>query len=362
MEDQGGARVSAALDHRGEDGAAPSGRDRSRPEETLRSPAQTRKTIEGERDLLAAALEAADVLLVIFDDQGRILRVNHAFEVATGHRGGDLRGRDFLDTLPIPEARETFTDGIRSLRAGVAMFAFENHWLKSGGERLLANGSLKAVRDSEGGLQSVIVAASDVTQQRATEGELHAAALRDDLTGLYNRRGFALLAERRLMESRRSGAPQALVFADIDDFKAVNDAYGHDAGDRALVLAARALTATFREADIVARIGGDEFAIVADLGSDDHDVAALSARLEQQIARLLADSGLGFDLALTLGVSYSRAPQAISLDELLRQADEFMYERKPGPARAATARVVWRAAQPGGRGGVQDTDESDTAS
>ena len=362
MEDQGGARVSAALDHRGEDRAAPTCRDRSRPEETLRSPAQTRKTIEGERDLLAAALEAADVLLVIFDDQGRILRVNHAFEVATGHRGGDLRGRDFLDTLPIPEARETFTDGIRSLRAGVAMFAFENHWLKSGGERLLANGSLKAVRDSEGGLQSVIVAASDVTQQRATEGELHAAVLRDDLTGLYNRRGFALLAERRLMESRRSGAPQALVFADIDDFKAVNDAYGHDAGDRALVLSARALTATFREADIVARIGGDEFAIVADLGSDDHDVAALSARLEQQIARLLADSGLGFDLALTLGVSYSRAPQAISLDELLRQADEFMYERKPGPARAATARVVWRAAQPGGRGGVQDTDESDTAS
>src|SRR5664280_1196898 len=135
MEDQAGARVSAALDHRGEDGAAPTGRDRSRPEDPLRSPAQTRKAIEGERDLLAAALEAADVLLVIFDDQGRILRVNHAFEVATGHRGGDLRGRDFFDTLPIPEARETFTDGIRSLRAGVAMFAFENHWLKRVGVR-----------------------------------------------------------------------------------------------------------------------------------------------------------------------------------------------------------------------------------
>ena len=328
----------------------------------MRSPAQTRKTIEGERDLLAAALEAADVLLIILDDQGRILRVNHAFEVATGYGGGDLQGRDFLDTLPIPEARETFRDGIRSLRAGVATVAFENHWRKSGGERLLVSGSLKAVRGSEGGLQSVIVTASDVTQQRVTEGELRAAALRDDLTGLHNRRGFALLAGRRLVESRRSGAPQALVFADIDDFKAVNDVHGHDAGDRALVVAARALTATFREADIVARIGGDEFAIVADLGSDEeHDIDALSARLEKQITGLLADSGLGFDLALTLGVSYSRAPQALSLDELLRQADEFMYERKPGPARAATARVVWRAAQPGGRGGVQGTDESEAA-
>ena len=328
----------------------------------MRSPAQTRKTIEGERDLLAAALEAADVLFVILDGQSRILRVNHAFEVATGYGGGDLRGRDFLDTLPIPEARATFVDGIRSLRAGVSTVAFENHWRKSGGERLLVNGSLKAVRGADGALQSVIVAASDVTRQRATEGELRAAALRDDLTGLHNRRGFALLAGRRLVESRRSGAPQALVFADVDDFKAVNDAYGHDAGDRALVLAARALTATFREADIVARIGGDEFAVVADLGSDeDHDIDALSARLEQQIARLLADSGLGFDLALTLGVSYSRAPQALSLDELLRQADEFMYERKPGPARDASARVVWRATQSGGQGGVRDADESNTA-
>ena len=327
----------------------------------MRSPAQTRKSIEGERDLLAAAIEAAEELLVILDDQGRILRVNHAFEMATGRRGGDLRGRGFLDALPIPEARERFADGFRRLQAGVALFAFEDHWRKSDGDRLLADGSLKAVRDSEGGLRSVIVAASDVTQQRATESELRAAALRDDLTGLYNRRGFALLAERRLMESRRSGAPQALVFADIDDFKAVNDAYGHDAGDRALILAARALTATFREADIVARIGGDEFAVVADLGSADHDVAALTARLERQIARLLADSDLGFDLALTLGVSYSRSPRAISLDELLRRADEFMYQRKPGPARGAGARVVWRAAQPDGQG-EQGADEPEAAS
>lgn len=328
----------------------------------MRSPAQTRKTIERERDLLAAALEAADVLLLILDGQGRIRRVNHAFEVATGHHAEDLRGRDVLDALPAPEARETFRDGIRSLRAGVAMFAFENHWLTSGGERLLARGSLKALRDFEGRPHSIIITADDVTEQRATEAELRAAALRDDLTGLYNRRGFALLAERRLTESRRSGAPQALVFADIDDFKAINDAHGHDAGDRALILAARALTATFREADIVARIGGDEFAVLADLGSGEHDVDALSGRLGQQIARHLAGWGLGFDLALTLGVTYSCPPQAISLEELLRQADAFMYERKPGPAPATTAPLVWRAAKPAGRGGARGGDESGAAS
>src|SRR5664280_2229614 len=177
MEDQGGARVSAALDHRGEDGAAPSGRDRSRLEETLRSPAQTRKTIEGERDLLAAVLEAADVLFVILDEQGRILRVNHAFEVATGYRGGDLRGRDFLDTLPIPEARETFTDGIRSLRAGVATFAFENHWRKSGGAQFALGHALLShiAGGDDDGLESTLGAAHGL--QRPVGQEALAAAL-----------------------------------------------------------------------------------------------------------------------------------------------------------------------------------------
>jgi hypothetical protein len=98
--------------------------------------------------------------------------------------------------------------------------AFESHWVKSNGERLLASGSLTALRDSRRDLEHIVITASDVTQRREVEGELRAASLHDDLTGLYNRRGFVLLAEQRLVENRRSGAPLALVFADIDGIKA----------------------------------------------------------------------------------------------------------------------------------------------
>ncbi len=313
-------------DHRDEQRHADSPDDGPASVETVRSHTQTEKILTGERDFLAAVLEAADAFILILDDEGRILRVNHAVEEATGYASEALEGRDFFETLPISEARGALSEGIRRLRSGATVSAFESHWVKSNGERLLASGSLTALRDSRRHLEHVVITASDVTQRREVEGELRAASLHDDLTGLYNRRGFVLLAEQRLMENRRSGAPLALVCADSDGMKAINDAFGHGAGDIGLALAARALKASFRESDIVARIGGDEFAVIADLES--HDMEALSVRLKKEIARLVAESGLRFNMSLSLGATYSRPPHTILLEEMLRQADTFMYEQK----------------------------------
>jgi diguanylate cyclase (GGDEF)-like protein/PAS domain S-box-containing protein len=313
-------------DHRDEQRNADLPNDSPASVETVRGHTQTEKILTGERDFLASVLEAADAFILILDDQGRILRVNRAVEEATGYSGEALEGRDFLETLPISEAWGALAEGIRRLRTGATVSAFESHWVKSNGERLLVSGSLTALRDSRRHLEHVVITASDVTQRREVEGELRAASLHDDLTGLYNRRGFVLLAEQRLMENRRSGAPLALVFADIDDMKAINDAFGHGAGDIGLALAARALKVSFREADIVARIGGDEFAIIADLES--HDMEVLSVRLKKEIARLVAVSGLRFNMSLALGVTYSQSPHTVLLEEMLRRADSFMYEQK----------------------------------
>ena len=313
-------------DHQGKQRNAESPDDGPASAETVRRHTQTEKILSSERDFLAAVLEAADAFILILDDQERILRVNRAVAEATGYSGEALEGRNFLETLPISEARGALAEGIRRLRAGATVSAFESHWVKSNGERLLASGSLTALRDSQRHLEHVVITASDVTQRREVEGELRAASLHDDLTGLYNRRGFVLLADQRLMENRRSGAPLALVFADIDGMKAINDSFGHGAGDIGLALAARALKVSFRESDIVARIGGDEFAIIADLES--HDMEALSARLRKEIARLVAESGLRFNMSLALGVTYSQPPHTILLEDMLRQADDFMYEQK----------------------------------
>jgi diguanylate cyclase (GGDEF)-like protein len=151
-------------------------------------------------------------------------------------------------------------------------------------------------------------------------------SLRDDMTGLYNRRGFALLAEQRLKECRRSGSTLTIVYADVDHLKSINDGFGHDAGDIAIGLCAGALEATFRESDIVARIGGDEFAVLEE--ADAPPISTVTMRLEQELDRQTSASGLRFSVSLTIGSAHSKPPHALSLDDLVQQADAVMYEDK----------------------------------
>jgi diguanylate cyclase (GGDEF)-like protein/PAS domain S-box-containing protein len=301
-------------------------RDKSRLEDSVRQHVRTEKALETERDFFAAVLESADAFILVLDSAGRILQVNRAVELTTGYSDDDLHGRGFISALPIREAGAALGDGLRGLGEGAGPISFESHWATSTGERLLVAGSLTPLRDDGGALSHVIVTASDVTQRRALEDELRAMSLRDDMTGLYNRRGFALLAEQRLKDSRRSGSTLTIVNADVDRLKSINDGFGHNAGDIALVTCARALEATFRESDIVARIGGDEFVVLAE--ADARDLSTVTMRLEQELDQQTAASGLRFPVSLTIGSAHSRPPHALSLDDLLQQADEFMYERK----------------------------------
>jgi diguanylate cyclase (GGDEF)-like protein/PAS domain S-box-containing protein len=301
-------------------------REKSRLEDRVRQHARAEKALETERDFFAAVLESADAFILVLDGAGRILQVNRAVELATGYSDDDLHGREFISALPIREAAAALRDGLRRLGEGAGADPFESHWATSTGERLLVAGSLTPLRAAGGTLSHVIVTASDVTQRRALEDELRAMSLRDDMTGLYNRRGFALLTEQRLKDGRRSGSTLTVFYADVDRLKSINDGFGHNAGDIALVLCARALEATFRESDIVARIGGDEFVVLTE--ADARDLSTVTLRLEQELDHRTAASGLRFAVSLTIGSAHSRPPHALSLDDLLQQADEFMYERK----------------------------------
>jgi len=301
-------------------------REKSRLEDSLRKHERTEKALETERDFFAAVLEAADTFILVLDSAGRILQINRAVELALGYLNDDLHGRMFISALPIRDVAEGLREDLRRLGQGGGACPFESHWATSTGERLLIHGSLAPLRDATGALSHIIVTASDVTQNRALEDELRAMSLRDDMTGLYNRRGFALLAEQRLKDSRRSDSTLAIVYADVDQLKSVNDAFGHSAGDIAIITCAQALEETFRESDIVARIGGDEFVVLAE--ADERELNTVSRRLDGKLHRRTADSGLRFPVSLTIGCAHSKPPHRVSLDALLEQADAFMYESK----------------------------------
>lgn len=149
----------------------------------------------------------------------------------------------------------------------------------------------------------------------------------DELTGLYNRRGFFLLADQHLQVARRIDSEVLLVFIDVDQLKHINDTYGHKEGDQALVQTGEALRATFRAADILARISGDEFAVLAyankNLGAN-----MLMERLAHEIGHINARRAHPFTLSLSAGYTVWTPSQPLSLDELLARADAQMYQVK----------------------------------
>ena len=149
----------------------------------------------------------------------------------------------------------------------------------------------------------------------------------DELTGLYNRRGFYAIAQQQLKVANRTKGEVALLFADMDKFKSINDQWGHQKGDEALVSIADILKQTFRESDLIARISGDEFALLL-IDTPEKNMSIVFNRLQKNIDAFNIHSGGMFNLSLSIGMSVYYHDRPCSVDELLRQADRRMYEQK----------------------------------
>jgi two-component system, cell cycle response regulator len=157
--------------------------------------------------------------------------------------------------------------------------------------------------------------------------EMRNLALRDELTGLYNRRGFFTLIEHQLKLAKRKKTGMFLLYADLDDLKSINDTWGHREGDAALIETAKILRKNYRESDIIARIGGDEF-VVFPAGTSDDDSEKILDRLYNAFLRHRTQSNPGYKLSISAGVSLYHSDAPCSIDELLALGDKSMYERK----------------------------------
>jgi diguanylate cyclase (GGDEF)-like protein len=156
---------------------------------------------------------------------------------------------------------------------------------------------------------------------------LRSLSLIDDLTGLYNRRGFTELGVQFLKLARRSGRGASLLFLDLDRFKAINDAHGHHVGDRALVQVGDILRSVFRRSDLLARVGGDEFAVLAPASSDE-PADMLEARVRLGLEQFNQSGAEPYRLHASRGMVSCQAADRASLDELLASADGAMYDEK----------------------------------
>ncbi len=216
--------------------------------------------------------------------------------------------------------------GAAGLRGGVAVPVIV-------GERVLAVLELYATHAADLDPRALqLLRDVGVQLGRVIERERHAAAVqalvvRDELTGLLNRRGFLELGHRQLQLALRSGRPFALLFVDLDGMKTINDELGHKAGDSALCDAATILRGALREVDLVARLGGDEFvALVVDAG--EAELPGIEARLRRHLDAFNAAAAQPFRLSISLGAAVFDPASAPSLESLLADADARMYAQK----------------------------------
>jgi diguanylate cyclase (GGDEF)-like protein len=163
-------------------------------------------------------------------------------------------------------------------------------------------------------------------KQYMLQAELGNLALTDELTGLYNRRGFMAVAERQLKLGHRSGRGMLLFLMDVDRMKYINDSFGHSEGDRALKRTADALEETFRDSDVVARLGGDEFAVLA-IEASGHSETTIKTRLFECLRAIGAEQ-CGYEISLSFGVARFDPSTCTSIEELMVKADQAMYEQK----------------------------------
>jgi two-component system, cell cycle response regulator len=166
-------------------------------------------------------------------------------------------------------------------------------------------------------------------ERQRRQAELRAISLVDELTGLYNRRGFLTLARQQLRIADRMHQGVCQVYVDLDGLKKINDTFGHSVGDRALMDTALLLQQTFRDTDIVARIGGDEFAVLA-VETQEPAPETLALRLLENLAAWNASSGRPYKLSFSVGMARYDSSEPRTVDELLAQADLWMYTDKRG--------------------------------
>ncbi|RYZ04000.1 MAG: diguanylate cyclase [Myxococcales bacterium] len=191
-----------------------------------------------------------------------------------------------------------------------------------------------ARKDASGDPCELQLAGRDVTERVEAEAklssyakQLKSLALRDELTGLYNRRGFLEVAAQAHSVALRDARPAALVFVDLNGMKRINDELGHDVGDAALVDTADVLQRALHESDVLGRLGGDEFVVFA-LDFTPLDLSSLRQRLRQLSDQQTAASKRPFRLSMSMGGAYLPVGAHTSLTDLLEQADEAMYAQK----------------------------------
>jgi diguanylate cyclase (GGDEF)-like protein/PAS domain S-box-containing protein len=273
-------------------------------------------------------LDTASDAFIEMDESGRVITWNRQAELSFGWTAEEVIGRVLSETIVPPEHRQAHDEGLKKFlttgRGPILNQRIEISAVRKDGELLPVELTIWAVLLPSGWTFSAFV--RDIADRVRMQHELLRLSTIDELTGLKNRRAFLETAVPQLKVARRTGHRLTLLFIDLDRMKDINDKLGHLQGDKALIDAAEVLRGTFRESDLIGRVGGDEFCVLLVGTSEDAEVS--TARLQEAVEQLNQEGRRPFRLSLSIGSTTFDPENPCSVEQLMDRADRSMYVDK----------------------------------
>ena len=273
-------------------------------------------------------LDTASDAFIEMDESGRVITWNRQAEVSFGWSAEEVIGRILSETIVPPEHRRAHDEGMKKFlttgRGPILNQRIEISALRKDGQQVPVELTIWAVLMPSGWAFSAFV--RDIADRVRMQDELLRLSTIDELTGLKNRRAFLETAVPQLKVARRMGHRLTLLFIDLDRMKEINDTLGHLQGDRALIDTADVLRGTFRESDLIGRVGGDEFCVLLVGTSEDAEVS--TARLQEALEQYNKKAKRPFRLSLSIGSTTFDPENPCSIEQLMDRADRSMYEDK----------------------------------
>lgn len=285
------------------------------------------KALEESEAHFRTAFDYAVIGMALVSPEGRWLRVNQSLSQIVGYGEDELLRTDFQAITHRDDLGRDLAEVYRMVTGEILTFQLEKRFIHKHGHEMWTSTSASLVRDAEDRPLHFIFQIQDITERKRAEAAIHTLSLVDELTGLYNRRGFMAFSEQHLNSVHRSEKGLAIVYADLDDLKQINDCFGHTEGDRTLIKTAELFKETFRSSDVIGRLGGDEFTVLAAVDPDG-GVEELLARLERKVADYNQLKITPYKISISIGVAALKPGQYRSMEELLVEADKAMYQNK----------------------------------
>jgi diguanylate cyclase (GGDEF)-like protein/PAS domain S-box-containing protein len=293
---------------------------------------------EEELHFQASVLEAVGQSVIATDLEGKVLYWNRAAEEIYGWSSEEALGRSLGDLTVPKESLEKVEEVVSELRAG-RTWSGEVLLRRKDGSYVPVFVTATPLFDARGDLAGMISVSSDISERKALQEELERRASHDPLTGLPNRPAFVDRLGQALRRTRRrknSRNKVGVLFMDLDGFKTINDSLGHQAGDRFLVTVAERLKNRLRTEDVLARFGGDEFAVLLEDAANASEAIRVAQRLAEGLQEPLAVNSHQVSVSTSVGIALGSANTNDDPEGMLRKADAAMYQAKEqGPGRYA---------------------------